>query len=418
MTRLNNWLRSPHRWLTAAWIGVGLSLGTPASAQPASSWANGRSTPRLRELIALDQTGEPGWLFGSEDVAGDGLTRFEPSEQAIDLRSAYTTTAASRLWLRAYVAAQTAPDESLHVYFFIDSDKDRTTGGSAVAPEIDAALARDDSPGGYDYVVGMQGDTLLARVWRFRAPQQDYAALALPPLDAAAETGLDLDPLRVFARPHGYLQVALDLDAVELGATCDANLLVRSTNAADLSDLDLGSVGPCVAADGDRNGVVDLIEVRTGCDTDDQCPAHGLCFAHRCVYPRYCALDADCGSDERCGTDDVCVVRGDTDCDGAGACSGGLLCSANDRCQACSSDVACGAGRRCAASGRCIDENARSGFATSTSADGVVLGAGEEVQGGACACELVRQNRAPLACWTLACLGLAFSWRRRVRARR
>ena len=58
---------------------------SPAHAQ---SWVGGRTTPNPGEFVAVDRTGEPNWLYGAEDVAGDGLDAFSAPEQSIDIRSA------------------------------------------------------------------------------------------------------------------------------------------------------------------------------------------------------------------------------------------------------------------------------------------------------------------------------------------
>src|SRR6185436_2576746 len=108
-------------------------LALPA---PAQTWAGNRDTPRLRELWAVDQTGEQNWLFGSEDVAGDGATTFEADERAADVRSAYAATDSERLWLRVYVSSQQAP-ERMNTFVFIDTDNRQNTGGSGVATELD-----------------------------------------------------------------------------------------------------------------------------------------------------------------------------------------------------------------------------------------------------------------------------------------
>src|SRR5688572_24477797 len=89
-------------------------LAFPAGAQ---SWAGERSTPALRELVAIDQTGERNWVFGAEDLADDGVANFGADEQAADLRSAYAGVEDGRLWLRTYVSA-ISPPLGLSVYAF------------------------------------------------------------------------------------------------------------------------------------------------------------------------------------------------------------------------------------------------------------------------------------------------------------
>jgi OOP family OmpA-OmpF porin len=383
------------------------------SASPAlATWAEQRSTPHLLDLVAIDRTGEQGWLFGREDVAGDGFDRFEAAERGIDLRTAYAAGDAGRLWLRAYVSSESAPPDDLRVFFFIDTDRDAATGGDAVAPEIDAAFTRDTEPRGYDVVVGMRSGTELGGVWRWDRDAATYALLDQAPLDAVVESGTDIDRLNLAGARHGYLQVSLDSDAVDIRRGCEARLLVRSTADAG-GDLDVGVLGPCIAADGDRNRVGDLIEVTASesCDSDDQCPASGLCLVGRCLFPSYCRVDADCANGERCGSDDICRAQGGETCAGPDTCEGGLVCDEGPAlCRACSDDDSCASGERCAASGRCVNESSSSG----SSADndlGIVLERGQEIQGGAGTCGLgvpaPRRVFALLAFVGLAALGLA-----------
>jgi outer membrane protein OmpA-like peptidoglycan-associated protein len=362
---------------------------TVSSGARAASWVRDRTTPHLFDLVVIDRTGEPGWLFGREDVQGDGLDTFAPAERAIDLRSGYSATDEQRLWLRAYVSSTSAPDASLRVYVFIDSDDDRETGGSAAAPEIDAAFDVVDARGGYDAVIGMQGGTALGGVWSWDAEAGAYAPLDLGPLAALAESGVDTDPLRVFDATHGYLQVALDLARLGIAPRCNANLLWRSATTDDgASDLDVGELAPCGYVDADENHVSDALEVQAACERDEQCPADGLCVEQRCLYPGYCQADADCTSDERCGTDGICRATGGGSCSAEGSCAAGLVCADTNECRVCSGDTSCEDGERCAASGRCVDRSSRSGSGGVTEEGGVSLAPGQEVQGGAGTCGL------------------------------
>lgn len=359
-----------------------------SSRSAAATWADERTTPRLRDLVVVDQTGEPGWLFGPEDVLGDGLERFDAPERALDLRSAYAALDDGRLWLRAYVSSEQAPDPELRVYFFLDADADPDTGGSARAPEIAPVFAQEDARLGYDFVIGLQSGSAIAGVWQWSRQRELYEPAPEPPLAASAESGTDLDPLRLFAETHGYVQGALDARPLGIAPSCDMSLLVRSARGDAAGDADVGGVAPCRPADADRNGVLDLIEVTRpdSCERDEQCPASGLCLGGRCLYPSQCRADADCAGDERCSEQDICEARGGGECSAQQSCSGGLVCVGASECRACDSDGQCGAGGRCAASGRCVDESSRSGSAGGASEDEVVLGPGEEVQGGAGTC--------------------------------
>jgi hypothetical protein len=99
-----------------------LTAALLSSAAHAQTWLPERSTPVLRELVAVDATGETPWLFGAEDVAGDGAAVFGAAEQAADVRSGYAASAGSRLWLRVYVSARTAPQD-LRAFVFVDNDR-------------------------------------------------------------------------------------------------------------------------------------------------------------------------------------------------------------------------------------------------------------------------------------------------------
>ncbi len=401
------------------------TLAGGAQAQT-TTWARGRATPRLRELVVIDRTGEPGWLFGAEDVAGDGLDAFEEAERSVDLRTAYARTASQRLWLRAYLSSETAPTAELRVFFFLDVDQNPDTGGSSEAPEIDPAFDTDSAPGGYEYVLGVAGDTAVAGVWRYDRESGAYEEVELPPLAAVAESGTDRDPLRREEAERAYVQVALDFEPIELTASCSASLLIRSLPLEGRGDLDMGAVAPCVPRDTDANAVPDLVEQLPDprCSVDSDCPAHAVCVGERCVHPGYCDADADCAAGERCTSDGLCLARGGESCEPSVGCQAGLVCSSAGQCRACDVDGACAAGLRCAASGRCVDADSPSGSTPSGAGSregGVVLLAGEEVQGGACACRLAgaRSPRTSrLHRWAFGLLWLAAVARGRRRRRR
>ena len=107
----------------------------------AQSWVPARTTPSLVELGSVDRTGEPNWLYGAEDVAGDGLDTFTAAEQAIDLRTTYAVANNNELWVRSYVSSTAAPGDDVHLFVFVDADRNPNTGGSAIAPESRAAAA-------------------------------------------------------------------------------------------------------------------------------------------------------------------------------------------------------------------------------------------------------------------------------------
>src|SRR5262249_10901563 len=97
---------SASRRLGAATLGIlgtvaGLAFAPPANAQ---TWVGGRKTPRLDEIVAIDNTGEWFWPYGpTEDILGDGINTYTTAEQRLDMRSAYAATDAQRFWTRVYV---------------------------------------------------------------------------------------------------------------------------------------------------------------------------------------------------------------------------------------------------------------------------------------------------------------------------
>ena len=273
------------RLLPALACSGSLSFALPAGAQ---TWVDQRTTPGLRELIAVDQTGEPSWLFGSEDIAGDGTNNFNAAEQAADVRSAYAATAGRQLWLRLYVSARTPPD-TLRAFVFVDTDDNPQSGGPARAPEIDPAFDGNAAVAGYEVALAWSG-TALVGAWRWTPGTGNGANAAayrpltdLEPLHAQTEIGTDLDPLRLNAPQNGYVQLALDFEPLALSVRCQANLLFRSIGSTLLRDLDVGRAGPCVPGDADDNGVADVAEPDNArCTSDAQCPAGGICSDARC----------------------------------------------------------------------------------------------------------------------------------------
>jgi hypothetical protein len=239
----------------------------------------------LRELVSVDRTGEPNWLFGSEDISGDGLNRFDAAEQSADVRSAYVTTDRRKLWARVHVSSQEVPAE-LAVFAFVDTDRNPATGGSASAPEVDPALDTQPRVGGYEFVLEMRAAPATAALFRFSEANGVFEEIAdREPLEIIAETGTHLDPLRLGAPENGYVQATLTFQPLGLAATCDANFLFRSVGSMGIADLDVGVVGPCVPRDDNDNGLSDVAETDAACTTDDQCPADGVCRDGQCEPP-------------------------------------------------------------------------------------------------------------------------------------
>jgi hypothetical protein len=369
----------------------GLTAAVLLGARPgwAQTWVPPRTTPSILEIVAIDATGETPWPFGAEDIAGDGLTTFEPPEPSTDIRTAYAVATAQEFIVRVYVSDTAAVGDSVTVYVFIDADASAATGGSAAATTVDPALANDPSPGGYESVLVLRGDA-DPELFDWQTPMNDFQAATVPPGQTDAEAGQDLDPLRLGARQHGYVQARVDLGAVGLTPACDANLFVRSVDGAASppgGDLVVGSVQRCVAAE--TNGVPAIV-VPARCDSDAECPGGGVCVAGRCRLTAGCAADADCAADETC-TDGWCVVERNGACTTTADC-GDRVCD-NGTCGPCTDDAACGDGRFCGPDGRCF-----AGPLGGQEDPVDLVDDDEDVQGGACACRAVgSRGRTPLS---------------------
>jgi hypothetical protein len=403
----------------SGWLFGLLAGGLIFSAESAAfgqTWQGGRSTPSLREIVAIDRTGEAGWPYGAEDVAGDGLARFTVAEQSIDIRGAYAATDATRLWFRAYVSATVAPPTTVTAFLFIDSDLSATTGGSAAATNLDARLVSDDSGGGYDYVVAIQGPNTVVGLWQWSAAPPGYTDVGAAAIArTTVEAGTDLDPLRLIGRDHDYLQGVVDLAYVGLTELCQARFLLRTvsdTPGLGNGDLDVGSVGPCRPIDTNADNIPDLVTQAVPgwrCQTDTDCPGGGICAGGQCVLAPPCVTAADCGADETCDTNGQCVAVGGNPCASDADCAG-LLCL-NGRCEPCSATGAvCASGQLCAPDGRCINA---SGLGAA-GAGGLTLAPGEKVRGGAGTCSLFHPSSGWLSATMLSVLGaLALTRRRR-----
>lgn len=395
-------------------LGLGLALGVAPRPAAAQTWVGARTTPRLTEIIAIDETGEPGWLYGAEDLAGDGLENFKQPEQSIDIRTAYAAADATRLWARAYVSDPNAVGGNVTVYVFIDADRSAATGGTARAPEIDARFTSDASAGGYEFVVGVSGNGSISDIWSWSEPTSQYDPLQWSAAEAEAEADQDTDPILIHGAQHGYLQAMVDLGLVGLTAACEANLYIRSVNdAASLGagDLEVGQLAPCVPADANGDDVPDIIVPPAGCVADADCPGGGICEAGTCVLAVPCATDADCAADEQCSPDGRCVPRPSGSCSTSADC-GDLICISGE-CAACTLGGAeCGAGRRCSPTGHCITGTGPGGGG-GAGGDGLGLNPGDEVRGGACACAARPAPDPGASAALLALAGLALRRRRR-----
>src|SRR5687767_11600965 len=101
---------------------AGAALAAPATSN-AATWTGNRSTPSLRELVVLDATGGPGWLWGEEDILGDVLQAFTPAEQSLDIRTAYASPDGQNLRVRTYVSNPDAVNANAIVFVFVDKDR-------------------------------------------------------------------------------------------------------------------------------------------------------------------------------------------------------------------------------------------------------------------------------------------------------
>lgn len=380
---------------TVAFVLAALCAASPAEAQ---TWIGKRTTPHLSEIFALDSTGEDGWPYGEEDVAGDGIQNFKQPEQSVDIRTAYAANDGARFWARIYVSDPAVVSANLKAFVFIDADLKPETGGSAVAIEIDPKLAADTSPGGYEYVLELHGDGTVAQVWTWQQAQTKFVGVAPKPNEALGEAGKDVDPIQLHGLEHGYLQGSIDFGLIGLTTACNANLFVRSVHAEATgpSDLDVGLIVPCEPADKNGDGVPDILISVDGCTRDDQCAGGGICVNSVCLIATPCLVDTDCKADAQCSADGRCFPRPGGACKVSGDC-GDLVCD-NSVCVGCLFDGdQCGADRRCGPSGLCIEGSVSSVGAGVSVGAGAGAGAGgaggipftpgvDNVQGGACAC--------------------------------
>jgi uncharacterized membrane protein YgcG len=416
------------RHLAALTLGLGL-MSHQAWAQ---TWAANRQHPTLKEIVTIDQTGENGWLWGREDVAGDGLDTFEATEQAIDGRAVYVTTDNGRLWIRLTLSATTAPEGNLVFYLFIDADRDSAKGRTAAAPEIDPAFTSDPTDGGYEYVVAVRGDGTLDSLWSLN--NGVFSPVALTADEVIVERGRAIDPLRIGTDERGYVQAAIQLSRVGLNSQCDARFFVRATNdnaVLGKGDLEIGRFDGCLPSDSNRDAVPDVLEPTYECGSTVECAADAVCWNGHCWFASTCVDATDCSATETCDNGQCRVVGGDG-CSGSSGCDG-LVCR-NRECVACSSNAECGADHVCAPDGRCVTESVAndqvnnnpgtggaggsggsggnagssgSGNGNGAAGEGVVLGDGERVQGGACACTTAGTERTPWGFgFVLSVLGL------------
>jgi hypothetical protein len=376
-------------------LGAVLSLGALGLTlrAHAATWSDGRTTPTLDEIVVIDSTGESNWLYGVEDVAGDGATFDEP-ERSTDIRTAYAKTDQDDFWFRTYVSSENAVGADVVVFVFLDTDEDDTTGGPA-NEDVDAAFTEDPTLGGYEFAFAVAGDESIVGVWTWEDGTSSWLlddTIGAP--EAVGEAESDLDPIRIGAPTRGYVQARIDQSLVGLTPACDARLYVRSVNDADpdTSDLDVGLELPCEPADVDIDGIPDVIVPDQECTTDDDCPFDGICITGVCFIAVPCDTADDCDDGFTC-TDGRCVAEssGET-CEDADDC--GFLACIEETCSACTADDDCGDGDRCGSDGVCIDGGAGTGGG-GTGGSGFDVDPGDVVRGGPCACKAAGESSSP-----------------------
>lgn len=378
-----------------------LALGHPG-ALSAQTWEGGATTPLLRDIVAVDATGEDGWPFGSEDVAEDGPS-FGPDEARLDVRSAYAAADGQLLWVRAYVSSTTTtmPDTAV-MWVFVDADDNPATGSGADATDILAEFDADPSPGGYELAVGVGGDGSELDLFEWDEQRSRWRTLPLQPGELAVEAGIDVDPLRIGDNDRAYLQLALEHAVSGLDATCSARLFVRTfddtSTGTRFGDLNVGTSNSCVAIDSNANDVPDVLETASGCRDDADCPGDGICLdSGACLAGFDCQNDGDCGADEVCDAN-RCVRVSQDSCQSDSECNG-LVCD-DGLCVACADGTAraCGDGLVCGPTGVCIDGG--------TQPMGPQAEVPDEVQGGACTCRIAAVSATRDSPWSSLSLAM------------
>lgn len=380
-------------WLIG--ISVLVVQGSITFPLQAQSWSTDRIRPALWEIVSLDATGETGWPYGEEDIAGDGFDQFNSEEASVDLRSVYADADADRFWLRAYIALDSSPPESTVAFLFIDTDARKNTGGTAEATEIWADFDDDPTDGGYERVIGFRGDGTLVGVWRWNSQNSNWTTQPNQTDEVNIEVGVDRDPILIAGMRHGYLQVDVDHEITNLTASCNASIFVRlwdnDTKNNSFGDDD-SNVSACRVVIG-TNGYPEVLDTE-GCTSDTDCPAIGICRNGHCYFAYSCSADADCRSGETC-IDGTCVQVVDTRCQDNADCDG-LICDSGS-CVPCSDsgEHACDDGSFCTPNGSCIvvrdsgnDGGTTGGFGGSgiNSDAGDTESQGPDVKGGAFHC--------------------------------
>jgi hypothetical protein len=377
---------------------------TMLSSAHAQTWSMPNQNPALWQIVDIDRSGEPGWPYGSEDIADDGSS-FQADEAGVDLRSVYADATANRLWLRAYVAADARPMAALRAFFFLDVDGRDNSGGPAYGDELDPLLGTDLSFRGYERAFALQADGTVLGAFQWNASSSRWQEIQnLMPPQLRAEVGRAPDPLLLGSTNHGYLQVDVDTALSTLTSCDESALFVRvfydDTAMRSFGDDTLEEFA--CSAELDPYGDPEVLR-SAGCDSDADCPADGECHDGVCLFAYACSGAADCRADETC-SGGVCVRQVTGSCDDDSDCEG-LVCE-DSMCVACSESGAraCADGLTCSPNGSCVDTDEAGG-------DGET-----KVQGGALTCSAGSAATGAAGVWGSASL-LGLLWRRR-RARR
>jgi hypothetical protein len=392
-------------------LAASMAVLLSAASGAAQTWSGSQEAPLLFQIVGIDRTGEPGFPYGREDVAGDGLATFAEDEAGSDLRSLYADADASRLWLRAYLARASAPSMSLRVFFFIDSDARDNTGGPAHGSELDEALADDPTSGGYERAVSVGGDGAILGVFSWSSgPGRWSEDTNYRPADVRAELGLGPDPLEIGSAQHGYAQLELTHALSGLSQSCGGTLFVRLLNELSATRT-LADDAPdelACQAETDDNGDPIVLSPDT-CSSDAQCPGESVCRDGVCLIAYGCAGNPDCPSGYSC-EGGICVKVVSGSCEDAADCDG-LVCDGG-RCVACAASGAraCASGLACAPDGTCRDADGSAG-----GGGGELSGPGK-VRGGAFSCA-AGGSPARASAWTLVALVLSLLVRARKRRR-
>lgn len=398
-------------------VGIGLVaffalLVAPAVAS-AQEWVPDRTRPRLREIVSVDRTGEPGWPYGREDVAGDGHGTFGPDERSLDVRTVYAQTNGARTWIRAYTSDTTAaPRPTMVMAVFVDLDRNSNTGGSANAPVIDAGLVSDPTTGGFEAAIVVQADGSRAELWRFDELDDRWNRITLAEDDLHVESGTDLDPIGIGPNvAHGYVQLDILHTLSRLAAACESRFFVRTFDAElGYGDLDAGGLRACRAPDLDNDGAPDIIEeIIVGCTLDEHCPGDSLCLPNgACIIGVECLDNSDCANGYTCNPGGVCERIVTAQCTTNSQCDG-LVCEGG-QCVACRANGprACGGNLLCVANGECIDPDTIPPPAPDRGNrhEGPFGLEGVEVQGGACTCQQLSTQSTPA--WPLFAFAMFF----------